>query len=49
MKRASRKSRPSQDRDPLFNQSVEKAFAILEAFGAERRAMNLTEVSAARR
>lgn len=45
--RPPRKSRPSQDRDPLFNQSVEKAFAILEAFGGERRAMNLSEVSAA--
>jgi len=32
--RASRKARPSQDHDPLFNQSVEKAFAILEAFGS---------------
>src|ERR1700754_1866692 len=42
MKRAPRKSG-----DPLFNQSVEKAFAILEAFGGERRAMNLSEVAAA--
>jgi DNA-binding IclR family transcriptional regulator len=47
MKRPSRKQRPSQDRDPLFNQSVEKAFAILEAFGGERRALNLSEVAAA--
>src|ERR1700746_2321974 len=42
MKRAARKSG-----DPLFNQSVEKAFAILEAFGGERRAINLSEVAAA--
>jgi DNA-binding IclR family transcriptional regulator len=47
MKRVPRKPRPSQDRDPLFNQSVEKAFAILEAFGGERRALNLSEVAAA--
>ncbi len=47
MKRPSRKPRPSQDRDPLFNQSVEKAFAILEAFGGERRGLNLSEVAAA--
>src|SRR5215472_6801634 len=42
-----RKTRPAQDRDPLFNQSVEKAFAILEAFGGERRALNLSEVATA--
>jgi IclR family pca regulon transcriptional regulator len=42
-----RKTRPAQDRDPLFNQSVEKAFAILEAFGGERRALNLSEVAVA--
>jgi len=42
-----RKTRASQERDPLFNQSVEKAFAILEAFGGERRALNLSEVAAA--
>src|SRR5689334_10063515 len=47
MKRAPRKPRSSQDRDPLFNQSVEKAFAILEAFGGERRAMNLGEIATA--
>jgi DNA-binding IclR family transcriptional regulator len=47
MKRPSRKPRPSPERDPLFNQSVEKAFAILEAFGAERRALNLGEVAIA--
>ncbi|HWW78473.1 MAG TPA: hypothetical protein VNY82_02685, partial [Steroidobacteraceae bacterium] len=32
MKRTPRKPRSTQDRDPLFNQSVEKAFAILEAW-----------------
>ncbi len=42
-----RKTRAPQERDPLFNQSVEKAFAILEAFGGERRALNLSEVAAA--
>ena len=47
MKRAPRKPRASQDRDPLFNQSVEKAFTILEAFGGERRAMNLGEIATA--
>jgi IclR family pca regulon transcriptional regulator len=31
--------------DPLFNQSVEKAFAVLAAFGGERRALNLAEVA----
>ena len=33
--------------DPLFNRSVEKAFAILAAFSAERRALNLGEIAAA--
>jgi len=47
MKRPIRKPRNSQDRDPLFNQSVEKAFAILGAFGGERRALNLSEVATA--
>src|ERR1700746_1347402 len=47
MKRMRRKPRLAQDRDPLFNQSVEKAFAILEAFGGERRALNLSEVATA--
>ena len=47
MKRTPRKPRSSQDRDPLFNQSVEKAFAILEAFGGERRGLNLREGSTA--
>ena len=33
--------------DPLFNQSVEKALAILEAFGNKGRALNLGEIAAA--
>jgi IclR family transcriptional regulator, pca regulon regulatory protein len=47
MKRTPRKPRLAQDRDPLFNQSVEKAFAILEAFSGERRALTLIEVATA--
>ena len=47
MKRAQRKARNGDTRDPLFNQSVEKALAILEVFGGERRAMNLAEISVA--
>lgn len=47
MKRAQRKPRNGDTRDPLFNQSVEKALAILEVFGGERRAMNLAEISVA--
>jgi IclR family pca regulon transcriptional regulator len=47
MKHTPRKSRTSGTGDPLFNQSVEKAFAILEVFGGERRALNLGEVAAA--
>jgi len=47
MKRTPRKQRQAETRDPLFNQSVEKAFAILEAYGGERRALNLGEIAAA--
>jgi hypothetical protein len=47
MKRAQRKPRDGDTRDPLFNQSVERALAILEVFGGERRPMNLAEISAA--
>jgi len=46
MKRPQRKPRPGRARDPLFNSSVEKALAILEAFGGERRALNLPELGA---
>jgi len=42
-----RKPREEQARDPLFNQSVEKALSILEVFGGERRALNLGEISIA--
>lgn len=45
-KRALRRSRSTGARDPLFNQSVQKAFAILGAFGGERRALNLAEIAA---
>jgi IclR family pca regulon transcriptional regulator len=44
-KRAPRKPRSIDARDPLFNQSVQKAFAILDAFGGERRALNLGEIA----
>ena len=44
-KRALRRPRAAGARDPLFNQSVQKAFAILEAFGGERRALNLAEIA----
>src|ERR1700716_2483035 len=47
MKRAQRKARNGDTRDPLFNQSVEKPPAILEVFGGERRAMNLAEIATA--
>jgi IclR family transcriptional regulator, pca regulon regulatory protein len=47
MKRAQRKARNGDTRDPLFNQSVEKALAILEVFGGERRALNLGEIAVA--
>jgi DNA-binding IclR family transcriptional regulator len=33
--------------DPLFNQTVQKALAILEVFGGERTALNLTEIALA--
>jgi len=35
------------ERDPLFNESVKKAFAIIEAFGGERRQLNLAEIALA--
>lgn len=42
------KAEKSTARDsPLFNHSVEKALAILEAFGLERRSMNLPEIAIA--
>lgn len=33
--------------DPLFNQTVQKALGILEAFGGDRAALNLTEIGLA--
>jgi DNA-binding IclR family transcriptional regulator len=48
---ASRRSAPRSTaepaRDPLFNQSVQKALAILSAFGSERPALNLGEIAVA--
>jgi IclR family transcriptional regulator, pca regulon regulatory protein len=38
--------RPVRARDPLFNSSVEKALAILEAFNGERRSLSLAELAA---
>jgi DNA-binding IclR family transcriptional regulator len=46
MKRTPRKPAPARTRDPLFNRSVEKALAILDAFGGERRALSLAELAA---
>src|SRR3982074_1958797 len=46
MKRTPRKPGPVRARDPLFNSSVEKALAILETFGGERRALSLAELAA---
>jgi len=45
MKRALRRPRPA-GRDPLFNSSVEKALAILEAFNGERRSLSLAALAA---
>ncbi len=47
MKRSPRSPRPPRARDPLFNNSVQKALAILESFGGERRARSLAELAAA--
>lgn len=44
-RRPLRKLRSAGARDPLFNQSVQKAFAILDAFSGERRALNLGEIA----
>ncbi len=46
MKRTPRKLAPARARDPLFNRSVEKALALLEVFGGERRALSLAELAA---
>jgi IclR family pca regulon transcriptional regulator len=42
-----RKQRSPGDSDPLYNQTVGKALAILEAFGEKGRALNLAEIAAA--
>ena len=44
MKRLPRKRPPA--RDPLFNDSVGKALALLEIFGGERRSLTLAELAA---
>jgi DNA-binding IclR family transcriptional regulator len=40
-------ARKPAPRDPLFNQSVEKAFAVLAAFSAERRVLGLAQIASA--
>ena len=47
MKRPSRNDGPLRPRDPLFNSSVQKALAMLETFGGERRTLGLAELAAA--
>jgi DNA-binding IclR family transcriptional regulator len=39
--------RAAKTSDPLYNQSVEKALAVLEIFGEKGRALNLSEIAAA--
>jgi IclR family pca regulon transcriptional regulator len=46
-KNASRKQLDSDSSDPLFNQTVQKALAILEVFGGEKAALNLSEIGIA--
>src|SRR5256884_7225647 len=45
MKRPPRRPRAASARDPLFNSSVQKALAMLESFGGERRALSLAELA----
>ena len=45
MKRTARNPRPVRARDPLFNSSVQKALAMLETVGGERRALSLAELA----
>jgi IclR family transcriptional regulator, pca regulon regulatory protein len=47
MKRSSRQVARLRPRDPLFNNSVQKALAMLETFGGERRILGLAELAAA--
>jgi IclR family transcriptional regulator, pca regulon regulatory protein len=46
-KSALRKQLDSDASDPLFNQTVQKALGILEVFGSEKTALNLTEIGLA--
>jgi IclR family transcriptional regulator, pca regulon regulatory protein len=46
-KTAPRNQLDSDATDPLFNQTVQKALAILEVFGSEKAALNLTEIGVA--
>lgn len=46
MKRTPRQSTATRARDPLFNSSVQKALAILESFGGDRRLLSLAELAA---
>jgi DNA-binding IclR family transcriptional regulator len=46
-KSAPRKQPDGDATDPLFNQTVQKALRILEVFGSERTALNLTEIGLA--
>src|SRR6266480_1532050 len=45
MKRPPRRPRAASARDPLFNSSVQKALAMLESFGGERRERSLAELA----
>jgi IclR family transcriptional regulator, pca regulon regulatory protein len=47
MKRPPRKEGLLHRRDPLFNSSVQKALAMLETFGGERRTLSLADLAAA--
>src|SRR5438105_4603263 len=49
MKRPPRRPRAASARDPLFNSSVQKALAMLESFGGERRERSLAELAAGTR
>ena len=46
-KSAPRKQLDGDATDPLFNQTVQKALSILEVFGSEKTALNLTEIALA--
>jgi IclR family pca regulon transcriptional regulator len=46
-KKSLRKQLDGDAADPLFNQTVQKALAILEVFGGEKTALNLSEIGIA--